>query len=88
MGCRVRFAAMTIPIPIPTEAEASRLLHAALDALPPLQRALLTLYHIEEIPIPEIARITGLPAGTIKSHLFRSRLGLRNVLEALKGVAT
>jgi RNA polymerase sigma factor (sigma-70 family) len=70
-----------------TEAEASRLLHAALDALPPVQRTLLALYHLEEIPIPEIARITGMPAGTIKSHLFRSRLSLRGVLDALKGVA-
>jgi RNA polymerase sigma factor (sigma-70 family) len=70
-----------------SEAEASRLLHAALEALPPLQRTLLTLYHIEEIPIAEIARMTGLASGTIKSHLFRSRLSLRGVLEALKGVA-
>jgi len=69
-----------------SEAEASRLLHAALDTLPPLQRTLLALYHLEEIPIPEITRITGLPAGTIKSHLFRSRLSLRGVLDALKGV--
>lgn len=71
-----------------TEAEASRLLHAAIDALPPLQRTLLTLYHMEEIPIPEIARMTGLASGTIKSHLFRARLCLRGVLGALnKGVS-
>lgn len=71
-----------------SEAEAAKLVHAALESLPPLQRTLLALYHIEEVPIPEIARITGLPAGTIKSHLFRSRLSLRALLEALKGVAT
>ena len=56
-------------------------LHAAIDALPPLQRTLLTLYHLEEVSIPEIARITGLPGGTIKSHLFRTRVRLRELLE-------
>jgi len=67
--------------------ELGRHLHAAIDALPPLQRTLLTLYHLEELPIPEIAEITGLAAGTIKSHLFRTRLKLRDVLEPYVGVA-
>lgn len=58
-------------------AQMQRRLHAAIEALPPLPRTLLTLYHLEELPIPEIAQITGLPAGTIKSHLFRARLKLR-----------
>lgn len=66
--------------------ETVRHLHEAIEALPPLQRMLLTLYHLEEVPIPEIARITGLAGGTIKSHLFRSRLRLRNALEARSGV--
>ena len=61
-------------------------LHAAIESLPPLQRTLLTLYYLEEISIPEIARITGLVSGTIKSHLFRSRLRLRGVLETRTGV--
>jgi len=67
--------------------ETAQHLHAAIEALPPLQRTLLTLYHLEEITIPEIARITGLASGTIKSHLFRSRLRLRGVLENRTGVA-
>ena len=62
-------------------------LHAAIETLPPLQRAVLTLYYLEETTIPEIARITGLASGTIKSHLFRSRLRLRGALEARTGVA-
>jgi RNA polymerase sigma factor (sigma-70 family) len=70
-----------------TQDETAQLLHAAIESLPPLQRTLLTLYHLDEIPIPEIARITGLASGTIKSHLFRSRLRLRGVLEARKGAA-
>ena len=67
--------------------ETAQHLHAAIEALPPLQRTLLTLYYLEETTIPEIARITGLASGTIKSHLFRSRLRLRGVLESRTGVA-
>lgn len=67
--------------------ETARHLHAAIESLPPLQRTVLTLYYLEETSIPDIARITGLASGTIKSHLFRSRLRLRGVLEARTGVA-
>ncbi len=67
--------------------ETMRHLHEAIESLPPLQRTLLTLYYLEETSIPEIARITGLASGTIKSHLFRSRLRLRGALETRTGVA-
>ena len=67
--------------------ETMRHLHEAIESLPPLQRTLLTLYYLEETSIPEIARITGLASGTIKSHLFRSRLRLRGTLETRAGVA-
>jgi RNA polymerase sigma-70 factor, ECF subfamily len=67
--------------------ETAQHLHAAIESLPPLQRTVLTLYYLEETSIPEIARITGLASGTIKSHLFRSRLRLRGVLETRTGVA-
>lgn len=68
------------------EDEAQSLLHAAIEALPPLQRTLLTLYHLDEVPIGEIASMTGLAEGTIKSHLFRSRKHLRAILEPRIGV--
>ena len=67
--------------------ESARCLHAAIEMLPPLQRTLLTLYHLDEVPIGEIAAMTGLAEGTIKSHLFRSRQRLRQVLEARMGAA-
>ena len=54
--------------------------------VPPLQRTVLTLYHLDELSIGEIAGITGLASGTIKSHLFRSRLRLRELLEPVNGV--
>lgn len=63
--------------------EQNRRLHTAIDTLPPLQRTVLTLYHLDELSIPEIGQITGLAAGTIKSHLFRTRARLRDVLEGV-----
>ena len=69
------------------QAGEERELHAAIERLPPLQRTILTLYHLEELPIGEIATITGLAEGTIKSHLFRSRNKLREILAPRIGVA-
>ena len=67
--------------------EAGRHLHAAIEALPPLPRMLLTLHYLDEVPIADIARMTGLAEGTIKSHLFRSRQRLRALLAPRIGVA-
>ena len=66
--------------------QARVLLHAAIDTLPPLQRTLLGLYHLDELSIAGIAQLTGLAEGTIKSHLFRSRRQLRDILETRMGV--
>jgi len=84
--------------PVPEEAEdafdfeaawddltVSRRLHEAIEVLPPIPRMLLTLYHLDDVAIPDIAQITGLPAGTIKSHLYRARLRLRELLEPSMG---
>jgi RNA polymerase sigma-70 factor (ECF subfamily) len=67
--------------------EMARRLHAAIECLPPLQRTILTLYHLDELPLAQIARITGLAEGTIKSHLFRSRKRLQEWLAPAMGVA-
>lgn len=65
-----------------SHAEADLVAHLgqALETLAPLPRTLVTLYHLDELGIPEIAFITGLPAGTVKSHLFRARRRLRGHL--------
>ena len=69
------------------QGEDERELYAAIEALPPQQRVVLTLYHLEELSIVEIATITGMAEGTIKSHLFRSRKHLREILSPRIGVA-
>jgi RNA polymerase sigma-70 factor (ECF subfamily) len=60
-------------------------LHAAIDALPPLKRAVLTLYYLEDLGVSEIAFILDRPEGTVKSELLRARARLRKVLDALQG---
>lgn len=64
---------------------ADRELHAhvgeAMKNLSPIQRTLVTLYHLEEMSLLDIARITELPEGTVKNYLFRARLKLRQALE-------
>ena len=67
--------------------EISRRLRAAIARLPPLQRTILTLYHLDELPLAQISRITGLAEGTLKSHLFRSRKRLQEWLAPAMGVA-
>ena len=61
-------------------------MRAEVDALPPLPRTILMLYHLEEWPIEQIARATGMPEGSIKSHLFRGRARLRARLQLKVGV--
>jgi len=55
-------------------------LREGVDALSPVPRTLVTLFHLEELSIAEISTITGMSEGTIKSHLFRARLSLRDWL--------
>jgi RNA polymerase sigma-70 factor (ECF subfamily) len=52
----------------------------AMEALSPRQRSIFVMKHFEEISIPDIAEITGLDAGTIKSHLFRAARKMRERL--------
>ncbi len=58
----------------------------AMNELPPIQRTLLTLFHLEEQTVDDVAQITGLPVGTVKSYLFRARARLRVALEDRVGV--
>lgn len=57
-----------------------RVLHDAIEKLPPLYKTLVTLFHQEEMTYDQLQQITGLPEGTIKSYLFRARKSLKNIL--------
>ncbi len=54
----------------------------AINSLPPIQKIVVVLRDVEGFNYEEIAKITGLNTGTIKSRLFRARVRLRKKLEA------
>lgn len=56
------------------------LVHRCVEALSPMQRTLITLYHLDEMPIRDICTIVGAPEGTVKNALFRARRRLREML--------
>jgi RNA polymerase sigma factor (sigma-70 family) len=60
--------------------ELSAILTLVIDELPVLQKTLITLYHQEDLSYTEIAQITDLPEGTVKSYLFRARKALKDNL--------
>lgn len=59
------------------------LVHRALGRLSLEHRQVLTLRFLEEMTVEEIAEVTGLPSGTVKSRLYYARLAIRTHLEEL-----
>jgi RNA polymerase sigma-70 factor (ECF subfamily) len=64
-------------------AERSAIVGRAISELPVLQREALILFEYEELPMEEIARVTGSDVGAIKGRLFRARETLRRRLGPL-----
>jgi len=60
--------------------ELNEILKSEIELLSPLHKTLITLYHNEELSYEEIAQITQLPEGTVKSYLFRARRSLKDNL--------
>ena len=58
-------------------------LQRAIDALPEDQKSVVILRDIDGLSYDEIAEITGLNLGTVKSKLFRAREVLRNLLKGM-----
>jgi RNA polymerase sigma factor (sigma-70 family) len=58
--------------------ELSGILQTEIGKLPPLYQTLVGLYHQEEMSYTEMAEITSLPVGTVKSYLFRARKTLKD----------
>ena len=57
-------------------------LHRQIDELPESYRMLIVLRYQQELSYEEIARVTSLPLGTVKTGLFRARERLRQALQA------
>lgn len=60
--------------------EISGILKGEIEKLSPIYRAIVTLFHLEEMSYAEIADIMKMPEGTIKSYLFRARKQLKEKL--------
>ncbi len=55
-----------------------------LNQLPLPQRAVLLLHFVEDFSIEEIAGITGVQLGTVKSRMHYAKRALRKLLEEKK----
>jgi RNA polymerase sigma-70 factor (ECF subfamily) len=65
--------------------ELTGILRKEIERLPPVYQTLITLYHQESMSYEELGQVTGMPLGTIKSHLFRARKMLKeNLLSKYK----
>ena len=66
--------------------ELQALVQAALGTLDAKHRVVLVLYYLHDYAVNEIAEITGVPEGTVKSRLFHARKLLRQHLEQQYGL--
>ena len=58
-------------------------LYMAIGSLPLQEQTVILLFYMEDKSIKEIEIITGMPSGTIRSHLSRGRRHLKEYLETL-----
>lgn len=63
------------------EKETHEALQAAIMALPVKHRVVIELHHFQGLGYAEIATVLGLPIGTVKTHLFRAKAKLKDMLE-------
>lgn len=60
--------------------ERTQAIEDAVAQLPEYQRAMIVMYHGEDMSYEEIAEALDLPIGTVKSRLNRARLSLRDIV--------
>jgi len=63
----------------------ARRIDRAIESLPDMQRIVARLFLVEEFEHPEIAQMTGLSEGTVRSHLSHARKKLREQLADIYG---
>lgn len=68
------------------EPDDATVLHESLGRLSLAHREVLTLFFLEELSIEEIAKVVGVPPGTVKSRLHHAKRSLRALLDE-KGFA-
>jgi RNA polymerase sigma-70 factor, ECF subfamily len=63
----------TVPAAAPPASDWERITEILTDP----QRAVVTLFYYEDMPLREVARALDMPEGTVKTHLSRARAALR-----------
>jgi RNA polymerase sigma-70 factor (ECF subfamily) len=82
-----REAVRSEPQPLPSAADdleardRATALWRAIDALPDKLRVVIVLANIQEHDLGDVARLLGLPIGTVKSRLFVARQRLKELLQ-------
>jgi RNA polymerase sigma-70 factor (ECF subfamily) len=66
-------------------AERSRIVQEAIGRLAPQEAAVIVMRDMESLSYGEIAGALDIPAGTVRSRLFRARLALRDILKGRLG---
>ena len=69
------------PVESSERVEREEIMQKAIEKLPEYQRAMIVMFHIENLSYEDIASTLDLPVGTVKSRLNRARLALREILE-------
>ena len=75
-----RPSASTDPASIFEQRAQGKRVNAAIQALAPPFREVIVLREIEEMSYEDIARVAGIPVGTVMSRLSRARASLRQML--------
>ena len=83
----VTAAPLTDPASLALQAERAEGVRSAVLALDEPYREVVALRFFGELSVPEIARATGRPEGTVKTHLHRGLARLRRALGPMRGEA-
>ncbi len=76
------------PFETATKNETIERVRIAMESLEPAERAILVMRDVDGMDYAEMANALDVPLGTLKSRLFRARMALRNVIEAMESGET
>jgi RNA polymerase sigma-70 factor (ECF subfamily) len=75
------------PEQLVSQKDARQLLDELLDTLPEELRVVLSLYEFEELRMPEIAAMLGIPTGTVASRVRRARQAFQAAVRRLEAAS-
>ena len=70
--------------PLSEDVEGRWDLWRAVAGLPARQQEAVVLHYVLDLPVGDVAQLMRCREGTVKAHLFRARVGLREILEGAR----